>query len=145
TANTHRMRGELALAEDLSRKALYICAERGFPASEANHVVHMGLLLALRGQSQTGLEQILESLDVLRQRGSAPWWPSYTLALGYELAGKSLEASATLEQAMEEGRRIGEKFWGLAWMHELKGRLLEGESNSREAENSFRASIEVAR
>jgi predicted ATPase len=33
----------------------------------------------------------------------------------------------------------------LAPMHYLKGRLFEGKSDSREAENSFRTSIEIAR
>jgi hypothetical protein len=33
----------------------------------------------------------------------------------------------------------------LSSMHEIKGRLLEGKSNSKEAQNSFRTSIEIAR
>ena len=33
----------------------------------------------------------------------------------------------------------------LAWMHQLKGRLFEDKSNSKEAENSLRTSIEIAR
>ena len=83
-------------------------------------------------------------LEVFRQRGLRPWWPPYFLALGYELAGMPDKASATLGQVMEEAERSS-AVRELASMHLLKGRLLEGKSNSKEAENSFRTSIEIAR
>ena len=142
-ATLHRLRGEPALAEDLSRKALNLCAERGFPVSGANHQVLMGLLSALRGHAQTGLEQMLRGLEVFRQRELRPWWPPYLLALGYELAGKPDKASATLVQVMEEAERSA-ALRELASMHLLKGRLLEGKFHLEEAENSFRTSIEIA-
>jgi class 3 adenylate cyclase/tetratricopeptide (TPR) repeat protein len=143
-ATVCRLRGELALAEDLSHKALNICAERGFFVSGANHQVLMGLLSALRGQAQTGLEEMLRGLEVFRQRGLRPWWPPYFLALGYELAGMPDKASATLGQVMEEAERSS-AVRELASMHLLKGRLLEGKSNPEEAEKSFRTAIEIAR
>src|SRR5215469_15517426 len=138
-ATVHRLRGELGLAQDLSHKALGICAERGFPVSGANHEVLLGLLSALRGQAQTGLEQMRGGLEVFPL-----WWPAYILALGYELAGKPDKASATLGQVMEEAEQCG-AVWELASMHQLKGRLLEGKFHLEEAEKSFGASIEIAR
>ena len=104
----------------------------------------MGLLSALRGHAQTGLEQMLRGLEVFRQRELRPWWPPYLLALGYELAGKPDKASATLAQVMEEAERSA-ALRELASMHLLKGRLLEGKFHLEEAENSFRTSIEIAR
>jgi tetratricopeptide (TPR) repeat protein len=69
---------------------------------------------------------------------------TYSLALGYALAGKPDEALTTLEQGLEGAKRSGMEVW-LAMMYLLKGRLLESKSNSEEAENCFRTSIELAR
>jgi tetratricopeptide (TPR) repeat protein len=65
------------------------------------------------------------------------------LALGYELAGKTDEAWAILIPALDWIEKNGVEA-ELALMYLLKGRLFEGKSNSAEAENSFRTSIEIA-
>src|SRR5262249_11204652 len=65
----------------------------------------------------------------------------YRLALFYELVGRPDEASAILLPAIEWTEKSGVK-WELAPMHLLKGRLLVGEALLKEAENSFRTSIE---
>ena len=60
------------------------------------------------------------------------------------MAGKPQEALATLTPAFEWTEQSGAELQ-LASMHLLKGRLLERLSNSKEAENSFRTSIDIAR
>src|SRR5262249_34177866 len=54
------------------------------------------------------------------------------------------EAFATLIRVFERMKQSGAEA-ELASMHLLKGRLFEGKSNSAEAENSLRTSIEIAR
>lgn len=141
----HLLRGELALAEDLLRKSLNLCAERGFPIVGAFNTVFMGLLAALRGQAQAGLEQICRGSEILAANSATfRQGPQYVLALGYALAGKPDEAFATLEEALKWAERSGAEFW-LASMHLLKGHLFQGGANWEEAEKFYRTSIEIAR
>ena len=133
----HRQSGELALAENLFQKSLKLCAERGFALLEALITVRLGVLSALRGKAQSGLEQI-------RRSGARDQRVRFILALGYASAGKPDEAFAILEKALESTTRSGAEL-ELASMHWLKGRLLEDRANSEQAENSFRTSIEIAR
>jgi len=147
-AVTHRLCGELAQAEDLFRRSFNLSTERGFPAVRAFNALAMGLVSALRGQVQAGLEQLRRGVQLLAA-SSAPFkLPPHEerlyLAWGYELAGKPQEALATLTPAFEWTEQSGAEF-ELASMHLLKGRLLERMSNSTEAENSFGTSIEIAR
>jgi len=60
------------------------------------------------------------------------------------LAERPDEALGVLIPAIESAEQRGDEF-GLASMHVLKGRLLKDKSNSKEAENSFRTSIAIAR
>jgi tetratricopeptide (TPR) repeat protein len=147
-AVTHRLCGELAQAEDLFRRSFNLCTERGFPVVRAFDAVAMGLVSALRGQVQAGLAQLRQGVELLAASSAPfkqpPHEERYYLAWGYELAAKPQEALATLTPAFEWTEQSGAEF-ELASMHRLKGRLLERMSNSNEAENSFRTSIEIAR
>src|SRR5262249_25849809 len=58
--------------------------------------------------------------------------------------GRLDEAFAALIPALEWREQTGMEA-ELARLHQLKGRLFEGKSDSREAERSFRTSIEIAR
>jgi len=66
------------------------------------------------------------------------------MAVGYLLTGRPDEALATLTSALEWADQKGAEFL-VASLHQHKGHLLRGKSNSEEAENCFRASIEIAR
>jgi len=110
----------------------------------------LGRLSALRGQAQAGLDQIRRARELLDARSGTskqdpqahPW--KYELALGYELAGRSDDALAIVLPAIELMEQSGADLT-LAKLLALKARLLEAKSNSKEAENSFRISIEIAR
>jgi tetratricopeptide (TPR) repeat protein len=147
---THMRCGELVLAEDLFRKSLNVCTERGFRAASAANTIFMGTVSALRGQAQAGLEQLRRGAELLTANTATSWQEpqlyigGYNLALGYELAGRPDEALATLIPALGWMERRGAEV-DLAPMHLLKGWLFESKSNSSEAENSFRTSIEIAR
>jgi len=147
---THLLCGQLTSAEDIFRKSLNPCTESGFSALAASHTIYLGLLSALRGQPQTGLEQLRRGTklaaagsSVVRQEPQERVF-GYLLALGYQLAGRPDAALAILIPAIDWTEQSGAEA-GLAGMHALKGRLLDGKSNSAEAEKSFRTSIEIAR
>jgi tetratricopeptide (TPR) repeat protein len=94
----HRVCGELAPAEDLFRRSLNLCTERGFPYLKAANTINMGLLSALSGQAQAGLEQIHQGVEFFPASAtSQPDLWRYELALGYELAGKPDEALAYID------------------------------------------------
>ncbi len=63
---------------------------------------------------------------------------------GYAFDGKPDKALASVEEALDLTQQGGEEQY-LASIHLLKGNLLQGRSNSEEAEQSFRTSIEVSR
>jgi class 3 adenylate cyclase/tetratricopeptide (TPR) repeat protein/ribosomal protein L40E len=141
---THLYRGELALAEDLLRKSLNLCAERGFSVSGALNTVLLGLLSALQGKAEAGLEQVCQGLEISAAgSGTIREQDQLLLAWGYALAGKPDEGSAALDKALEYAERSGDEFQ-LAEMHLLKGLLFQGRSNSKGAEKSLRTSVEIA-
>jgi tetratricopeptide (TPR) repeat protein len=146
-AVTHMSGGELSQAEDLFRRSLNLCTKRGFPLLGALNSIFIGLVSALRGHRQTGLEQIHRGIELhsaSSTSGGMGVGVNLYLAMGYALAGRPDEAFATLIPTLEWAEKVGVGL-ELASMHLLKGRLLEGKFNLEEAENSFRTSIEIAR
>jgi tetratricopeptide (TPR) repeat protein len=145
---THVLCGELARAEDLFRRSFNLGTEKGFPAVRAMNAAALGLVSALRGHVQAGLEELRRGVELLAASSAPfnqpPQQERYYLAWGYELAGKPQEALATLTTVFEWSEQSGAGFQ-LASMHRLKGRLFEGKSNIKEAEDSFRTSIAIAR
>ena len=138
---THNVCGGLVAAEDLFRKSLNICTQRGFRAIEALNTVCLGLVSVLRGQPQAGLEQIRRGIESF---GHPPGAYGSYLALGLASDRRPDEAFSALTTAFDWAEQSG-VVTELATMHQLKGRILEGKSNSKEAENSFRTAIEIAR
>ena len=132
--------GDMASAEDQFRKALNLGNERGFPQIVSTNTMLLGLVSASCGQVQAGLDQLRRGTEVFDASSAAtklvPPRIGLTLALVYELAGRPEEAFAALIPAIEAAEQSGAEA-GLAVMHALKGRLLDGKSNSAEAEKSF--------
>jgi class 3 adenylate cyclase/tetratricopeptide (TPR) repeat protein len=141
---THMLCGDLGRAEELLRTALNLGTERGFVQIRAANTLFLGLVSIMREQPQAGLQKLRRGMEIF---GASPervkGWDGH-FAWGCELAGRPDEAFAALIPAIEAVEQSGGNGW-LAHMHALKGRLLEGKSNSAEAENSYRTSIEIAR
>jgi tetratricopeptide (TPR) repeat protein len=142
---THMLRGELSQAEDLFRKSFDLGTERGFTAIRAGNTVCIGIVSSMRGQAQAGLEQIYRGIELGSASSPQPREAyGYVLALALALGGRLDEAFSTLTPALEWAEQKS-LVVDLAPMHHLKGRVLEGKSNSKEAENSFRTAVEIAR
>jgi len=143
---THLLCGELAAAEDLFRKGLKLCTERGFPVFQAWYSICLGLVSALGGQPQAGLEQLRPGIQLMRESSARLLACNYGyyLARGLASAERPDEAFSMLTPAFEWAEQTG-VVSELAPMHLLKGQLFEGKFHLEEAENSFRTSIEIAR
>jgi tetratricopeptide (TPR) repeat protein len=144
---THTGCGELAQAEELFRRSLNLGTESGFPWIRASNTLFIGLVSVLRGQPQAGLEQLRRGMEYLSTSsafGQEPQFFAHLTALGLAAAGRPDEAFSTLTPAFEWAEQSGAA-GSLAFMHLLKGLLLEGKFHLEEAENSFRTSIEIAR
>jgi tetratricopeptide (TPR) repeat protein len=143
----HELRGDLTMAEEVCRKAVDFCAERGFTKLVAATKGELARLSSLRGQAQNSQEKLFRTLGVLLGSGALlEHVPQHALDLArvYALAGKPDGALSTLERGLEVTRRSGVEV-DLAMMYLLKGCLFESKSNLGEAEKSFRTSIETAR
>jgi tetratricopeptide (TPR) repeat protein len=141
----HMDRGEMAQAEELFRTALNIATERGFPQVRAISTLFLGLASASRERTPASLEQLRRGTEFYAASMVKPERQfDLDLAWGYELAGRRDEALATLIPAIEWAKEKGAEAL-VCFMYALKGRLLEGKSNSAEAENSFRTAIGTAR
>jgi tetratricopeptide (TPR) repeat protein len=145
----HMYCGELAQAEELFRTSLNLGTERGFPYARAINTLFLGLASALRRQTEASLEQLRRGTEFFAASSAAIklerlFHGELALAWGYELLGRPDAAFATLLSDIEWMEQSGAEA-KLASMHLLKGRLFEGKSNTKEAENSFRTSIEIAR
>ena len=148
SALTHMRCGELTRADDLFRRSLDLSIERGFPVIRALTATFMGLVSVLRGEALAGLEQVHRGIELF----PASWLPfpqqrqryGYYLALGLASAGRPDEAFSTLLPTIDWTEQCGLEV-ELALMHLLKGRLFEDKCNSKDAEKSFRTSIEIAR
>ena len=132
----HRNCGELATAEDLFRKTLNIATERvslvqsDFDAKPGYDISRLRQTEATLEQLRRGTELAVAGLSMLRREQPKEHFFGYSLALSYQLAGRSDEALATLIPALERAEQssAGQE---LALMYRLKGRLLEGKSNAR--------------
>ena len=137
--------GELAAADDSLQKTRSLAVQHGYSSMGGFLTLFIGIVSAMRGQAD-GLAQMCQDFEGSLSSDAVPdtaFIRNY-LAQGYAFAGDVEAALASLAKAMEMAQQGGEQL-ELASMHLLKGNLLNGKSNSVEAENSFRASIEVAR
>ena len=144
---THIACGQLAEAEDLFRKSLNICTERGFLVNGATNTIFMGLVSVLRGQAVAGLEQLHRGIELRSASagvGQQPEPHGLYLAHGLASAGRPDDALAALVPDLQRMEQSG-VVHTLVDMYLLRGRLFVDKSNAKEAENSFRTAIEIAR
>ena len=142
----HNMR-EPEIARAYYAEAVALSEENGFPTWLAAGRFRHGSALAELGQLEQGIAEMEASIEDCRQRGVAWRQPLQALlARGYARVGRIEEALGTLNEALAQIERTGEKA-EQAEMLRLKGELLLMRDGGAiaEAEGCFLAALDVAR
>ncbi len=145
-AQTAHFRREPAVVRAHAEEAIALCEENGFALWLVIGRFHRGWALAELGQLEQGTADMEAAIAGLQRMGGAPRQQELIalLAQGYGRMGRTEEALGMLNEAVERVERTGEKM-GYAEMLRLKGELLLMRDSRGEAENCFRAALEVAR
>jgi predicted ATPase len=98
------------------------------------------------GAPQAGIRDMRQGLAAWRATGTKAWASLYlsVLADAYLETGQPEEAREALDDAFRAVQESDERMVE-AELHRLRGELLVGQAEEREAEASFRQAIEVAR
>jgi tetratricopeptide (TPR) repeat protein len=132
---------EYEQAEALAARALELSDQNQFPQIAAMSRCILGAALAQIGRATEGVELIRQgiagSLEVGQGRGLISTWTA-NLARAQERAGASVEALATVEQALQADPRNNEAL-------RLRGELRLKKKQTELAEADFREAIALAR
>jgi predicted ATPase len=142
----YRREPESALVQ--AEEAIALAEENGFSDWLNWGQFTHGWALAELGQPAQGIAQMEAAVAGFRHRGGSPF-QQYRIALlaqAYARTGRTGEALMMLNEALAQNERTGEKV-DHAEILRLKGEvlLMHDRSATVEAENCFRAALEIAR
>jgi predicted ATPase len=91
----------------------------------ASGTILRGWVLTTQGQAEEGIAHIQQGLIAYRATGAALFWPFWLamLAGAYGQVGQADEGLHTLDEALAQVDKTGERFWE-AELHRLQGELL---------------------
>jgi predicted ATPase len=147
-AFTHCYRREGHATQERAEAGMALASEKGFPQYVALGMIMRGWALAVQGQGEEGIAQLLQGMAAQHAAGIVVD-QTRRLALLAEAHGKvgQTEAGLTaLAEALAIAHRTGERFWE-AEIHRLKGEFLlaRATGHETEAEASFRQALAGAR
>ncbi len=141
------MLGDSAAAKTSSEELLVLAHQEGFALSASWANIQHGYALALEGETDQGIAQILEGLATVHAtRHLAALAQSYCwLAESYATAGHAEHARKALAEAFAAMENIGERLYE-SELHRVSGEvaLLSDPPDLSEAEKCFRVSIDTA-
>src|SRR5215510_12073219 len=129
----------------LADAAIAHSTEHGFSYYKAWAETLRGWSRAALGDSERGLAEIRGGIEALQRTAGArlPYYRAL-LAEAFGWAGRKDEALKTLADAFADIVKTEERWWE-AELHRLQGEMLRSENRGVEAEDCFRAAIEIAR
>jgi len=147
-SRTHSFLRQPEIARAHADEAITLSEEHGFAEWMPWGRFNRGCALAELGQVEEGVAEMAEGIAGFEQLGGVPWqrFSIAMLAHGHARLGRHSRALTMLDKTLEHIKRSGE-FDGQPEMLRLKGDiLLMGDKRSvQEAEQCFRAALEVAR
>jgi ATP/maltotriose-dependent transcriptional regulator MalT len=144
-ALVHILRREPSAAADYAARALRICEEQHIAQYHAHALCTDGWALAVSGESEKGLAQIGQGVDVFGLGGSQHFL--LTLQADAQLAiGKPEAALASVAVGLKAVEKMGGAPPLEAELHRLRGEaLLAGAGTVSDAETAIEKGIDVAR
>jgi predicted ATPase len=124
-AGLHQFRREEAAVREMAEAETELARENEFPFWLAQRTIYRGWARVQEGQTDEGIEQIQQGVEMARTLHSNLDLPHYLwlLAEGYGSQGKFDLGLTTLEEALLLVIRTEERYWE-AEIHRLKGELL---------------------
>jgi predicted ATPase len=142
----HTWRGEAQAALELADAVIALAREQGFPSWLATGIFFRGYALAVQGEEEKGIAQMLEGDAVnlaVGPRSSTTRFLSGLLE-AYLKRGQTDEAAKVLAEALELDENTGQRYQE-ARLYRLKGELLlMRDGADDQAEQSFRTAIRIA-
>jgi adenylate cyclase len=144
----YQYRREPEILRAHAEAAIALGEEHGFPEWKAWGRFHHGWAMTELGHLEDGVSEMEAGITDFRRFGGVPRLP-FTLAMlaqGYARLGRHDQTLTMLDEALERVQRTGERI-DEAEMLRLKGELLlmRDGGAAEEADDCFRASLEVAR
>src|SRR5205823_3922642 len=121
-AFAHCYRREGHATQERAEAGMALASEKGFPQYVALGMIMRGWALAVQGQGEEGIAQLLQGMAAQRAAG-VEGDQTRRLALLAEAYGKVRQTEAgltALAEALATAHRTGERFWE-AELHRLKG------------------------
>jgi predicted ATPase len=124
-AGIHVMRGEWQSTQERAEAAMTLSADQGFPHFLALETVHLGWVLAKRGQREEGITQMRQGMAALAaaEAEARRSWILALLAEAYGEVGDIEEGLTVLAEALATVDKTGERV-GEAELYRVKGELL---------------------
>ena len=145
----HQFRHDERAARDQAEALIARATDQGQTMYVAMGTVFLGWASTLAGATEKGIGLMRRGLDDYRATGAESWAPYYSALLAEQLgqAGLVEEASAVLYEARDAAKRASDRFFWGAELLRLEGelRLRSRSTEAREAEESFRSAITMAR
>jgi len=144
----YHLLGDLVRLRDCAQASLQLATEAGNPFHRSLAHIYLGWTEVMANDFHAGITRMGRNLAEFRADGARVRVAQYLAIIAAALgkSGKPGEGLREIEESIAIIERSGERFYE-AEVHRLKGELLlaQNSSNAKQAEQSFRYAIEVAR
>ena len=132
--------------DECANELVAVAADQGFPQWRAFGTIYRGWVKAKNGDVVEGISLLRSGLAAYRANGAELWMPDHTvlLARAYDIAERTEEALAALDEALQIVEKTGER-WLEAEIHRRKGRLVLRQGQSELAEGLYSKALGIAR
>lgn len=142
----HQVRGETAAARACAMENIALCTEQGMPLWIAPSMCTVGWALAIEGETDAGIAQMKQGLDLMDAMGTIALRPLHLTHLIAVLAkaGQLDEGLALVNEALSPASKGDQSLFD-AELHRLKGDLLWAQGAAAEkVEAWYHQAIEIA-
>jgi predicted ATPase len=143
-AALHQLRAEGQAARERAEELIALSTEQGFPLRVATGTILRGWVLAVQGQGNEGIAQLLQGIAAYQATGAEVDGPYYLalLAEAYGKAGQAEEGLAVLAEALTVVDKSGERFYE-AELYRLRGELTLQQENQKAKVKGQKSKIET--